>query len=180
MPWTPYNTTEPARTIEKCGDPAAFDAADGDTPALKAAAMFANLTRTVEAKTAELDTKHRFDHAVIDPAQRAVASIIRTYASKIRDTVRESDEVLFVRKYRQPSEVVRAEYVARLEANSFQGGTGHDVRVTGYNARGAHHWVLRCGSYAHCQPTERELDAFRVIRGQCEIAPKPHTERWGN
>lgn len=154
--------------------------ASAAAPEEKAKAEFAELVHRIEQQTLVLDTKERYYYDVQLPAENDAIKIAADFCKAMVQQVAKSEEVKYVKKYHQSSEEVRAEYIRKLEANSYQGGMGHRVNVTGYNEDQSHHWVLRCESYAYCVPTERELDAFRVIRGQCAIAEKPHSEVWGN
>lgn len=90
------------------------------------------------------------------------------------------DEDKYVLTYRQPSAVVRAEYIDMLEANSCQGSYIHTVRVHGYNAGKRHHWGLKPGAYTLCKPDTRVMDAFAVIGAACFVAEETHREIWGN
>lgn len=112
--------------------------------------------------------------------QHSVKMAMDSFLGAQAKHIQESREVLFVRKYGQPSELVRKQYVKLLEGNSRNDGHQHRVSVAGYNARGAHHWGLKPEAYSFCKPDERILAAFAVTEEWCAIEEKPHFEHWGN
>jgi len=131
------------------------------------------------AAVQKLDTREKYAD-VTTTTSMAITKAIKAFCAAQAAEITESHEVLFVRKYGQPSELVREQYIKLLEDNSRNDSTQHRVMVDGYNRRGAHHKGLKPEAYAFCKPDERVKAAFAVIDARCEIEEKTHFEHWGN
>lgn len=130
-------------------------------------------------QTGALDDRADY-YNVATATKLAIEKATRAFCEAQVAEVTESPEVLFVRKYGQPSELVREQYIKLLEDNSRNDSVQHRVRVDGYNRKGAHHKGLKPEAYSFCKPDERILAAFAVTGARCEIEEEVHFEHWGN
>jgi hypothetical protein len=148
------------------------------TPEELKAAVSAAITAHVEA-VAGLDSRAGYFN-LKRATQKTISEAVAAFCDAQASEIAESREVLFIGKYGQASELVRAQYIKLLEDNSRNDSMQHTVWVAGYNARGAHHWGLRPEAYSFCKPDERIKAAFAVIDAPCMIEEKPHSEQWAN
>lgn len=143
------------------------------------AAQIAEIIAEHREATASLDDRTKY-RDLCDRTRASVTRAVDAFLKAEAARITESREVTFARKWGAPSASVRADYVKMLMECSDNTGMEklHQVRVTGYNPKGAHHWNLRASCYESCQPTPRVLAAFAVVDGACTIDAVPEFPRW--
>jgi len=133
-------------------------------------------------KTRAFDTRKDY-HKITKATTLAIQQATDAFCEAQVVEVTETREVLFVREYGQPSELVREQYIKLLEDNSVDSyEIGLQVWVKGYNRRKTRHLGLKPEAYRVCKPDERILSAFAVINERCEIDEKclcaAHSNVW--
>lgn len=106
---------------------------------------------------------------------------------KVEQEKTEVLEANFYKQYEKTSESVRADYIRRLSVLCSPCLRGHHVKYNSLDITsedvikpGASHIRLLPENYHVAKLSQMEVDAFAVIGKTIHIAPKVHSEYWGN